>query len=156
MKTYNKEYYIKNRKRIGKNSSRYYQKNRDERLKYKKGWDIKNPRYNYNWQMSNIRSWVGLIPTKTKCQICKKTLYFGPEKRKKSEYICFDHRHNGNEIISSRPTHWLARHKRTKENEAIWKLCDFGILCSQCNSFLPTKDRKRFLSLVTKYIKDTK
>ena len=79
------------------------------------------------------------------CQACNISLtWFGDNQ-------VFDHRHGGNEVISS-PAHWLSIHMPTKENILIWESCDFGILCNKCNRCIPTIDRINWLENVTRYI----
>ena len=99
-------------------------------------------------------TWEGLIPKFTQCQMCGKDVVFNGLDKSKS--IFFDHRNGGEECIKGSPSSWLKRHRRTPKNEAIWKSCDFGILCHRCNIVLPTENRKLFLSNATKYINAVK
>ncbi len=103
---------------------------------------------------NNLKSWEGLIPNKTYCQICKTKIFYNNHNRKLA--ICFDHR--SKTIINQKygPTFWLGQHKRTPRNEKIWKKSNFGFLCNKCNSFLPTKNRIEYLKKVIKYVFDKK
>ena len=138
-----KEYCEKNKEKIKENHKQYYLKNKKEiREKYNA--------YYRNMYEKNMKSWVGFIPEETKCEICGETIFLG--KAYKKNAIHFDHRHGGKENIKITPSSWLYRHKRNKKNEKIWESCDFGMLCKKCNSFLPTKNRKKFIKNVVKYI----
>lgn len=117
----------------------YYYSHKEERRNYK---SCK--------RTEAINSWIGVIPQKTICQMCGKELCFGSNNQ--FDAIHFDHRHGGKELIEN-PAQWLRDHKRTPENEAIWKSCDFGMLCIDCNRRLPTKDRLQFVINVSKYLK---
>lgn len=93
-------------------------------------------------------SWIDIMPKSINCQICGKSIGF----LNKENPICFDHRHEGNELIRNSPNLWLGTHFCTPENIKIWNSCDFGMLCRRCNGFLPTKNRKEFFLLALKYI----
>ena len=169
-KIYWKKYSVINKERLIKKSRQYYQKNKEKykiyrqinhdkikircaiyyqknRKKIREKW---NKYYNKKYK-ETLASWYGIIPQKTKCQICKKDIFFG--KRNGKQAIHFDHRNGGSEQIIETPTSWLYRNKRTLEKEDIWKLCNFGMLCKACNSFLPTKNRNKFLKRLIKYVK---
>jgi len=138
-----KAYYEKNKIKMSQRHKKYYQKNREKiRTKY-------NKYYNKKYE-ENMLSWIGYIPEKTICQICGINIYLG--KKNKSNAIHFDHRENGNETIKNTPSSWLYRNKRTLKNEAIWKSCNFGMLCFKCNIQLPTKNRKEYIKKVYKYV----
>lgn len=94
------------------------------------------------WNKRNIDSWRKLIPRSSYCQVCGKRVFFRPYANLDS--MTFDHR-RGNEPIRGSPSKWLVSHKYTPENEEIWKKCDFGILCSECNLRIPTINRIEFL-----------
>ena len=83
------------------------------------------------------------------CQICKKKLeYFNCIR---SSTVHFDHR-SINLNIKGPPSDWLKANPPTERNKRIWKQCDFGILCNKCNRFLITKNRKKWIINVVKYI----
>ena len=103
-----------------------------------------------NYCKINKDTWKDLIPAITQCQVCGKDIFFQCNDKRRA--IHFDHRNGGNEAIKLSPTVWLQSHKRTPSNEVIWKSCDFGMLCGQCNQRLPTLDRKQFLNNITRYI----
>ena len=95
----------------------------------------------------HLQSWTDIIPTITNCQVCGKTIGF----MNKENPIHFDHRYEGKEPIKISPNRWLSQHPCTPENIIIWKSCDFGMLCRNCNPYLPTKNRKSFLLSALKY-----
>ena len=97
----------------------------------------------------NLKSWEGFIPKISRCEICDREIYFN--KKDKSRSINFDHK-TGNESIKRQPNAWLRRHPKTIENIVVWNSCNFGKLCNYCNRFLPTKDRKKHVYRVIKYI----
>jgi len=101
----------------------------------------------------NLDEWRSLFPAIMKCEICGKKIIFNSGNKWKS--VHWDHRHGGTVKIKRSPTSWLASHKRDKKNEAIWKSCDFGMLCRRCNSWLPTKNREEFIKDVLRYINNT-
>ena len=144
------DYYIKNKKELLKRQAEYRLKNKDRvkelRIKYRETNNIKTKEFIHR----NLLSWLDYIPKETTCQICKKTIYFGQNNRRNA--IHFDHRSEGIEKIKS-PTHWLGMHKNTLENRKIWEECSFGMLCKNCNSFLPTNNRKEYIQKVINYIK---
>ena len=90
-----------------------------------------------------------IIPVKPQCEICGKRLYWASGVVSLSP--CFDHKVDKLPIRKS-PTTWLKHHKPTEENTALWLSCNFGILCSRCNSTLPTKKRKQWLFRVKSYV----
>ena len=55
-------------------------------------------------------------------------------------------------IIKRQPSSWLQSHPATVKNQEIWKKCNFGRLCLQCNKSLPTKNRKQFIKNIVKYV----
>jgi hypothetical protein len=135
---------INNRKWSQSNSGRnYYERTKDRRnlLAFER-------------QTAYAKSWIGIIPTVTQCEICSKEVYFQYEnndiKRRQQIAINFDHK-TGNELIKGSPTTWLRTHKRNLKNEAIWKSCNFGMLCGTCNGKLPTKNRREFLIKALEY-----
>lgn len=99
-----------------------------------------------------LKSWGKIIPKKTNCEICNKEIGFNTGTQQNS--IHFDHRNGGGEPIKYAPFNWLRIHKKTKENEKIWRSCDFGILCNRCNKYLPTKNRVEFLTKALKYAQE--
>jgi len=103
-------------------------------------------------QKENLESWLGLIPSETKCECCGADIIFNSGNNETS--IHFDHR-TGTEEIGGSPTHWLQCHKRTKKNEEIFRLCNFGMLCNQCNRFIPVRNRLEFLRMAAAYASKT-
>lgn len=106
--------------------------------------------YKKKKRQESLESWVGLIPRVTSCEICGSEIFFNNGNKEKA--IHFDHRNGGLEPIKEQPTNWLQYHPRNSKNEIIWKECDFGMLCSKCNSVLPTKNRKDLLTNLVKYL----
>lgn len=138
---------------------------KQEILEYNRQWNKKNPEkvkryrekrreksnlYNKKYRTERLKSWEDFVPQKTQCQICGANIYYNTGYFKRA--IHFDHRNNGKEIIEKNPTIWLRNHKRTSENEKIWKSCDFGFLCWNCNRYLPTKNRLSFFIKASRYI----
>ncbi len=102
----------------------------------------------------NMDSWRGFIPEKSKCECCGKEILFASGSTRSA--IHFDHRNGGKEFIKSHPSRWLALHRRTPENELIWKSCNFGLLCNRCNSVLPTINRNEYVTKLMMYINISK
>ena len=134
-------------------SRRCYIKNRHKRVEY----HIKNRvRLILNmsiYQDRNYKSWIGIIPKVTECQVCSNPIIFNSGDLRTS--IHFDHRHEGIESIKS-PSNWLSSHSLTPENKLIWESCNFGMLCKKCNDRLPTKDRRIFLLNALRYSEESK
>ena len=97
------------------------------------------------YYIKKLKRWESFIPKIANCQICKKKIYFN--NCKESSAIHFDHRKE-NISIKIRPTLWLKQNDNTFKNRKIWKSCDFGMLCSRCNRYLPTKNRKNFVEYI--------
>lgn len=119
---------------------RYYAANKDKKRKYHR-----------EWQLKVLKVWERIIPKKTKCQICGKTIYFSCGEVKDS--ICFDHR-TGKEPIKVPPSMFLRKKKWNKDREKLWLECNFGMLCWWCNRRLPTKNRKKYLLEQKKWIEN--
>jgi hypothetical protein len=136
-------------------SKRHYEKNKQEYIDRAKNWKLNNPdaeKISRNKNRNNcLKSWEGLIPLTTSCQMCGKDIFFN--RKNPSLAICFDHRHGGTEIIKGGPHTWLRDHPRTPDNEKIWLSCDFGMLCMKCNLSLPTMNRKQFKENINRYVK---
>lgn len=98
------------------------------------------------------KQWVSkkIIPRVHFCESCNKKLYFKSGNIKNTMF--FDHRIDGKEHINEPPKGWLSQHVPSEENIRLWQKSDFGILCHQCNVFLPTKKRKEFLRNIIKYV----
>ena len=135
-----KEYYLRTRDKQVDRMKKYYYSHRDEHLLYRRKYDEEV-----------LKSWVGIIPEKTNCQMCGVEIFFNIRNQYKS--IHFDHRHGGSEQIKNNPARWLRDHRRNSKTEAVWKSCDFGMLCMDCNRRLPTKDRIQFIINASKYLK---
>lgn len=139
LKTYKREWYLKNQERIKRIRNDYYHSNKTEiRRKFNEA------------QEQILRSWIGIIPEFTQCQMCARDIYLIAKSCAKS--IHFDHRNGGVEKIMGSPKHWLRRNVPTPENIGLWKSCNFGMLCWQCNRFLPTKNRRVLIENLMKYM----
>ena len=137
-RTYPMEWYYLNQERAKESARACYQRHKKE--------------YSGNSRERQIfckNSWIGHIPEKAKCGICGKVLFFRNHHIR--DTIHFDHRKE-NCVIKRQPSIWLGSRFRTKANQKIWDSCDFGILCHWCNLWLPTKNRKRWLKRVIKYV----
>jgi len=97
-----------------------------------------------------LKSWEGLLPSVTYCQICDKEIFYNRNNAKRA--IHFDHRNGAGATGYRVPMNWLEKHKRNPKNEKIWKSFDFGMLCLSCNSHLPTENRKDYLKNVIEYV----
>ena len=139
IKARRREYYYHNHDFVKKQANAHYHANKDSIRKIR------------NETLEKIlRSWIGIVPEFTSCQMCGIDLVFFGKDGYKS--IHFDHRHGGNEAIKIDPKHWLKRNLPTPENIIIWKSCDFGMLCRPCNRRLPTKDRMKFFLNLKNYM----
>ncbi len=151
-----KEYRLRNIEKFKIKDKKYYMNNKEKRDEYKRQWRKNNRlrvRENVNRKRAIcMKSWEGIIPLETQCQICGKKLYFNRIIKKPSDSIHFDHRLEGKEPIKCHPGSWLRMYKRTPEREKIWKECNFGMLCRTCNGFLFSKNRKDKLSKIVKYV----
>lgn len=152
-----REYYQKNRKKRLKQMKKYYENNKDKILKQQKGYlkeyYIKNKseilKQQKEHRKNNLKSWEGFISLRNNCQICGKEIYFN--KRNRNNAIHFDHK-SENVPIKINPSEWLIIHKKTSKTQKIWESCNFGVLCSKCNSSLPTKNRRQFVINSIRYI----
>lgn len=134
-----KEYYKKNREKELKRHALYYRSHLKEKREKLAKADTKR-----------FKNWESFFPKTSRCQICRKKLYFNSGDKRIA--IHFDHRHEGKRVIKRSPSTWLRSHTRTPEREKLWKSCDFGILCEQCNRLLPTKNRKKIVRRIVKYV----
>lgn len=134
-----KEYYLKHKEKWKGRPDTYYWNNKEKRFEYIKNYNIKNR-----------KNWLEYLQSKNPnpiCEVCGKKLeYFNGKNG-----IHFDHK-TGNENIQHHPSSWMGRHPLNKKNIEMFESCNFGILCSQCNCVLPTKDRKFFMERLIKYV----
>jgi 5-methylcytosine-specific restriction endonuclease McrA len=151
-----KEYRLKNIKKFKEKDKKYYINNKHKINECKKQWCKKNRehmRIHINAKRAKyMKSWEGLIPKETKCQICGRKIYFNKPIKRPSESIHFDHRLEGKELIKEHPGGWLRAHPRNSKNERLWKQSNFGMLCRSCNGFLLTRNRKTMLLKIIKYV----
>jgi hypothetical protein len=169
-----KKYAEEHRELIKKQQQEYYNKDRENRLRYQTAYNRglitiptaeqkeerriiskKNRKqYKNELQKRNASSWEGYIPKVSNCEICNRIICFNNGDR--FEAIHFDHRVDGC-VIMRNPSDWLRRHKFTPENIKIWESCNFGKLCAWCNRMLPTqeRDRAQFIYKLNKYWETT-
>ena len=122
--------------------------------KYNKNWNKKNReyyrKYEKEWRRKRINLWLSYLNNKNYCPICevcgRELKYFNGELG-----VHFDHKQEDLPIVKT-PSLWLEENPPTKENIKIWESCNFGILCRNCNRFLPTKDRKNWMLKALKYV----
>lgn len=138
-RAYQKKWRLDNREHHQIISKKWRELNKDKRKKYEL---IRDKIY--------MGSWEDYIPSVTNCEMCNDEIKFHSKDVWKA--IHFDHRDEGKEPIKESPTNWMQRHKRNSENEAIWKECNFGMLCYKCNKFLPTIGRKQHLINSIRYV----
>ena len=101
--------------------------------------------YRVQW-VSYFISRYGDIPF---CQICgKKLAWHGFDKHLNT--VQFDHRKKLSPIQKS-PSLWWNVHPCNPKNIGIWEQCDFGILCLNCNTRLPTENREKWLNKALYY-----
>lgn len=109
-------------------------RNRERSRKYKKAW---------------IDFFITEYGESPSCEICNSQLDWSVKRGRGG--VSFDHRHGGDEAITTNPSRWCRGRQCSKRNIEIWRSCDFGILCGSCNTMLPTKDRKEWLAMACKY-----
>ena len=152
-RAYDKKYLEEHRELILARRKKYRLSDHEGCLRRNRKWRQKNKlqiRTRVNAKIkANMDSWMGLIPKITQCPCCGKDIFFASGIKIKS--IHFDHRSGGTESIRS-PSVWLMHHSRTPANEAIWKTCNFGMLCLKCNSYLPTENRMLFIKQLNNYV----
>ena len=136
-RAYKREYYHRNKERIAKLRAASYLNHKED---YSRRW--------HEWRDQNVKSWEGFFPIVTPCQMCGVPIRYNCKDTNKS--IHFDHTRE-DVPIKIRPSSWLVRNRRTPENEAIWKSCNFGMLCGRCNRRLPTAGREQFIKDVVRY-----
>lgn len=84
------------------------------------------------------------------CSVCNKQLnWFNVDR---STAVCFDHRCGGNEPIKTTPRNFYERRPCITKHIDTWEECDFGILCVNCNSSLPTEGREEWVRNVNRYV----
>jgi len=123
-----------------------------QRERTKLGIGSRNKEYIKDKRIRDKKSWFEYLNSKNpspKCEVCGKELkYFN------GKYgVAFDHK-NSNAPIKGCPSNWLYDHRPTERSIKIWEDSNFGILCIDCNSFLPTNNRKQWLVNLTKYVED--
>ena len=153
---------MQTKKDIYKCNKIYREKHREQIKKWQDEWKKNNPEKVKEYyskhkvkrkidRQKNLDHWRKFFKKDLHCEICNRKLFFSTRTRKTS--VCFDHRGGGREAIKRKPASWLADNKRTKKTEDIWESCNFGVLCSRCNQFLPTKNRIEFLEKALEYAK---
>jgi len=138
-KAYMKKYHLEHKEIINKRNAQYYKDN-TEKCKSDSKRRIKERK----------ESWNSFFNDYTTCQICGTSVSYNSGNAITS--IHFDHRNNGDAIIKGCPSHWLASNNRTPESEKVFKSCNFGILCLNCNRILPTINRREYVKNLLNYI----
>jgi|SRR5665213_3469232 len=110
---------------------------------------VKGREVHRRFSISRLNSWIGLIPRQAKCRGCGVVISYMSGNQKTS--IHFDHNNEGKEAIKVSPYTWLKRHLATPDNIVIWKSCNFGMLCQNCNKRLPTIGRVEWLRNMLEY-----
>lgn len=103
-------------------------------LKYKSEW------------VPFFESLYGVNPA---CQVCGKILKYTDDIR--ANVVDFDHRHIGCEPIQNSPSHFWKYKSCNDKNKYLWMRSDFGILCSFCNTRIPTHNRNQWIIQVNTY-----
>lgn len=156
---YRRRYYQENKDSIKARVTEYAQVNKEKVAAYHKAYhqeQLKNNgeyrKYRYNsdkkYSITNLKSWIGVIPEVTSCQCCGMTVFYLASDILKA--IHFDHRYGKAKHIKN-VRNWLARRKCNPDNIILWRAFDFGMLCRRCNIMLPTDNRSEFLDNVIKY-----
>jgi hypothetical protein len=127
--------YFKNKSSELRKTALYRDKAKLDRLRYRQQW------------LTYFKDQYGARPC---CQICRKRLYWTHKQHGKR--VCFDHRHGQEAIIEKSPRTWIQNKPCNEDNIALWESCDFGLLCSNCNAMLPTKDRGIFSDRLLEYL----
>jgi uncharacterized protein (DUF983 family) len=103
--------------------------------------------YGEKRRRKNEKLWLLYLKKNPKCEICGEPLkYFSGR-----EGVYFDHVLNSKLKIKINPSNWLQVRKTTSKNLKIWKSCNFGTLCINCNSRIPHRKRTYWLRRATKY-----
>jgi hypothetical protein len=119
-------------------SSKYYKENKE--LLYKKSRKFRK-KYIAQWY-----AWLKVeYGNPVHCEICNKELFFDSGNKRQRPH--FDHKRGGKELIGSPPSAIYAL-KITEKRKDLFRKCNFGILCDDCNKFLPTDCERRNESLV--------
>ena len=155
-RAYSREYQKEHKEAKKEYDAGYLKNHRQEKKEYYKKYRQEHPGYvkkrkeaTKKFYKENINSWRIFFFDLTFCEVCGKKITFNSGTRNTT--IHFDHRHEGMAIIKGSPSAWLMKNKRTPENETIWTSCDFGTLCINCNSSLPTKNRLEWVEKVLRY-----
>lgn len=86
------------------------------------------------------------------CHVCQTLLSYRGQDDLPT--VAFDHRYGNHEPIKGSPSAFCRTHPCIDEHKETWRLCDFGILCRQCNAALPTFDRERWLNRAIAYMSE--
>jgi len=99
---------------------------------------------------NNLKSWEGIIPVTTKCEICQKEIWYNHKEKVMS--IHFD---LSNKRVSEikYPMQWLSRNPKSKEAMFEWDLCCFGYLCYDCYMAFLNKDKQTIADSLNLYVR---
>lgn len=133
----------------------YYEENKQRRAEYAREWHKTHPNYSKKAGIKNRDNWAEYFTKRygghPECELCGKQLEWTG---RSGNFVTFDHRNGGEEYIKLGPSSWKSQVFSLK-NIKLWESCDFGILCTRCNSNLPTnliKRRERLTRFIT-YLK---
>lgn len=113
------------------------------------GTNVTCVRYIDQW-IEFFKSCYGDVPA---CQVCGKVLNWKFKSRSTSPV--FDHRMNGSELIATPPAHFYRTHPCTTQHKETWVKSNFGCLCNECNTRLPTRNRADWVNNVMRYLQET-
>ncbi len=129
--------HLMNRKSYQKNKKwhrNYYKKNKDHIDEVSREYATKTKSAWYEW----LREEYGYP---VKCSLCEKNLYFDHKDKQLAPH--FDHRNGEIELLKLKSPSGLFRWKINEEKKKLFKSCNFGILCDNCNKLLPSDVNKR-------------
>lgn len=110
---------------------------------------VMGKRYYNEWKAY----FLGKYGPRPYCQVCGKILSW---ETGADNAVHWDHKHEFH-AIRDVPYKWLRSRPVSEENIARWESEGFGMLCRQCNSWLPTcsKDRLKKAEAVLRYTKSS-
>lgn len=130
--------------------------------KYNSGWRKRNEKHRNTYE-ANARSlyrkqWIKYFKQiyghQPHCRLCNKRLYWTHKEHGKR--VCFDHRTGVEPIRAKSPRTWTQNKPCTEDNQAVFRECNFGILCRACNLLLPSdiSKRKKMIDNLVPYLQE--
>ncbi len=142
----------RNRERVRENQRKWQNENREHRREQAREWYQANKASRKDAAKAlherNRKEWLEILPKDPRCEICDRPLTYWSGHQTTS--VHFDHKKNGLPITHM-PSGWLQKNRPTPEKVALWRECDFGILCLFCNTNLPTENRIDWLTRAVRY-----